>query len=434
LRNTWIWYDGTSLRFCSPLLDTENLENERAKAGEHELHEHRVAIRALSLADKGIGRDGLPLHSVRAITAPYNEGTTSYPEEVEEEKVRVSGDHLDATGVSLSIPVIEEEDGSSARNTAVSGEAAAHVGHGGSGNIQTRHIVATDVATHKAEYIPTTPLVPDATAKDMDIDGIAEEPQLIDENSAQPEIQERKGRKEHMEREHLLAEIKRTQTEIEALDLAIDAEEKLLDADENSTANSFVTFRTRHAAAVASQCLMEKSISVWRTHLAPAPTDIVWKNARYRSRERGLINLKINLLGAVMVIFFFLPVNGVKWLVQHSQSWFGNTFGEFGRTLYSILIALVLTIFIVLGHIVSRMLSRQSGHVAYSKMDKTGAWIYFWLIVVNILLVNIIGNEAVWVELREWIEDPGSIAERLSRNMAVSGTAFMQIWSTTLKS
>lgn len=63
------------------------------------------------------------------------------------------------------------------------------------------------------------------------------------------------------------------------------------------------------------------------------------------------------------------------------------------------------------------------------------AWqIYFWLIVVNILLVNIIGNEAVWVELREWIEDPGSIAERLSRNMAVSGTAFMQVWSTTLKS
>lgn len=75
------------------------------------------------------------------------------------------------------------------------------------------------------------------------------------------------------------------------------------------------------------------------------------------------------------MIFFFLPVNGVKWLIQESQTWWSDTFGEFGRTLYSALFALVLTIFIVFGHMLSLLLSRQSGHIAYSKMDGTGAWV-----------------------------------------------------------
>ena len=68
-------------------------------------------------------------------------------------------------------------------------------------------------------------------------------------------------------------------------------------------------------------------------------------------------------------------MNGVKYLIQQSQSWWSDTFGVFGRSLYSIIIALVLSIFFVLGHIASKLLSRQSGYVADSRMDGMGAWV-----------------------------------------------------------
>jgi len=430
------------IRLSSPLVESEDVTEERAKTNEHELREHKIAIHALSLADKGIGREGSPLRSFRTITAARGESMAAIAETDEELHEEVSPENVQGApvDVSASVPIIEEEVNVSVQETVGSGAApqagnagassssagSAGASGGDDGVFETPRPAVEEAAGGDSEGDPISPSMTGLTTKDSRIEGVA--PELKSgEEAPKSKKQLRQERKERKKLEKLLAEIEATEAEIEALDLAIDEEEARLDADENSVENSFVTFRTRYAAAVASQSLLENDINEWNTDLAPAPSDVVWKNLRYGSRARRLINLKINLVGAIIVIFFFLPVQGVKWLVQESQNWWSNTFGEFGRTLYSILIALVLVIFLVLAHIVSLLLSRQSGHVAFSRMDGTGAWIYFWLILVNVLLVNIIGNEAVWVELRHWIEDPGSIPERLSRNVAVTGATFMQV-------
>ena len=98
----------------------------------------------------------------------------------------------------------------------------------------------------------------------------------------------------------LVAEILKTEGQINDLDKAIETEEYRIETDENSAENSFVTFKTRFSATVTGQCLLENNISEWNTYLAPAPSDVVWKNMLYNSRSRSLINIKINLLRAAM--------------------------------------------------------------------------------------------------------------------------------------
>ena len=98
----------------------------------------------------------------------------------------------------------------------------------------------------------------------------------------------------------MVRDIKRTQACIVKLDARIEDEKRLLVHDESAVGNAFVTFKTRYAAAVASQCLLENNIDEWSTRLAPAHTDVVWKNLRYNSETRTIINIKVNLIGAIM--------------------------------------------------------------------------------------------------------------------------------------
>jgi hypothetical protein len=59
-----------------------------------------------------------------------------------------------------------------------------------------------------------------------------------------------------------------------------------------------------------------------------------------------------------MVLFFMVPVNFLVWGLSKAQSFIVATAGS---AIYAVIIGLVLTIFLVLGHILSLVLSRQYG-------------------------------------------------------------------------
>ena len=117
----------------------------------------------------------------------------------------------------------------------------------------------------------------------------------------------------------VVRDIQSTQATLLKLDGQIEEEKSFLARNENSVGNAFVTFKTRYAAAVASQCLLENNISEWSTRLAPAHTDVVWKNVRYNSNTRAIINVKVNLIGAIMGTTATLLSNTSRVLL-HSSS------------------------------------------------------------------------------------------------------------------
>lgn len=72
-------------RLSSPLLETEDVEKEKGNAGEYELKEHKLAVRAIELADNYVGREGSPLRSFRTISGERGETLSAIAEEVESE-------------------------------------------------------------------------------------------------------------------------------------------------------------------------------------------------------------------------------------------------------------------------------------------------------------------------------------------------------------
>ena len=104
--------------------------------------------------------------------------------------------------------------------------------------------------------------------------------------------------------------------------------------------------------------------------------------------ERAVKSNRVRIVAVLIIIFFMIPVNyakqgmclrsiksipsqlnesarvaGLEWIADESAL---PTF------LANFVIALALIIMLVIGHIVSKVLSRQLGHVSISKMDVEG--------------------------------------------------------------
>jgi hypothetical protein len=118
-----------------------------------------------------------------------------------------------------------------------------------------------------------------------------------------------------------------------------------------------------------------------------------------------------------MVVFFSVPVNLLGEVVVGAAG---------SQSIVSqISVALILIIFLVLGHILSLVLSRQYGHVAISKMDVTGASIYFWLLVLNLFVSNL-STTPLWTELIAWVRQPKLIVDELISKVLNTSSFFLQ--------
>ena len=113
-------------------------------------------------------------------------------------------------------------------------------------------------------------------------------------------------------------------------------------------------------------------------------------NIALTSEQRKRKNLKAQAFAGAMVVFFAVPVNLLGEVIVDAAG---------SQSIVSqISVALILIVFLVLGHIMSLVLSRQYGHVAVSKMDVSGASIYFWLLLLNLFVSNL-SSTPLWTEL-----------------------------------
>ncbi|KAJ4963985.1 hypothetical protein NE237_023924 [Protea cynaroides] len=82
---------------------------------------------------------------------------------------------------------------------------------------------------------------------------------------------------------------------------------------------TFVFFRTRYAAVVASRILQSSNPMSWVTELAPEPQDVYWPNLSIPYKQLWLRQRIALLASLVVTILFLIPVTFVQGLTQLEQ-------------------------------------------------------------------------------------------------------------------
>ena len=192
--------------------------------------------------------------------------------------------------------------------------------------------------------------------------------------------------------------------------------------DETPSPSSIVVFSRQMDAVIASQVQLDNQFGRWHTEPAPGPNDLVWHNVALTGKQRWRKNIRAKMAATVMVIFFSVPVN---LLVSALNSGKDDLVSFLGEGIFKVLIGLILTIFLVVAHIMSLVISRQYGCISKSKMDVRGASIYFWLLVVNLFLGNL-NSTPVWEDLLDWIQDPKLVLSTLIYRCVEASSFFLQ--------
>ena len=82
------------------------------------------------------------------------------------------------------------------------------------------------------------------------------------------------------------------------------------------TSAAFVTLRARQLRSIVASSRMSVHSRLWRTHAAPDPCDVLWRNAQWRSWERGLRGVLGWTLFAALVLLFVPVVAFVQSLIN----------------------------------------------------------------------------------------------------------------------
>ena len=116
------------------------------------------------------------------------------------------------------------------------------------------------------------------------------------------------------------------------------------------------------------------------------------------------------------------PVNAAVAAVADVK---GPLVRAFGESIYNIILSIVLTIFLVIGHVLSLVVSRQTGHVSVSAMDSFGASMYFWLLILNLVFANL-SSTPLWQDVLVWMQKPHLFTYQFILRLMNTSTFFLQ--------
>ena len=99
--------------------------------------------------------------------------------------------------------------------------------------------------------------------------------------------------------------------------------------------------------------------------------------------------MRTRIVSILFALFFLGPVNVITAAVNDHKTDIVNSIGgTYGETFYSIVISLIMLTFLVIAHIISLHLSRQTGYISLNEMDTFGATTYFYVLIINLVLGN----------------------------------------------
>ena len=191
--------------------------------------------------------------------------------------------------------------------------------------------------------------------------------------------------------------------------------------DESPSPSFVVVFSRQMDAVIAGQVQIDSTFGSWRTDPAPGPNDLVWHNVALTTRQRWRKTAGARLRHAHGGLF-----HGSRQLARRrGLGGRSEIVDALGEGFFKVIVGLILTIFLVVGHILSLVISRQYGLIAASKMDVTGASIYFWLLVFNLYIGNL-SERPVWDDVLDWIQNPSLVLHTLILRCVETSSFFLQ--------
>ena len=186
--------------------------------------------------------------------------------------------------------------------------------------------------------------------------------------------------------------------------------------------SAIVVFARQMDAVIASQIQVDSVPGQWATEPAPGNSDVVWHNLSLTTVERARKTTQAWLIALSISVFFMYPVNAAVSAITQEKTALVDFMGE---QLYNVILSIVLTIFLVIGHILSLVVSRQTGFVAISSMDSFGASMYFWLLILNLVLGNL-SDTPLWESIGQWISKPHLFTYQFILRLMNTSTFFLQ--------
>lgn len=210
-------------------------------------------------------------------------------------------------------------------------------------------------------------------------------------------------------------------TEMECFDVFISTRDEYIN-NQAPACSAVVVFARQMDAVIASQIQVDSVPGQWVTEPAPGNSDVVWHNLSLTSIERSKKTTQAGLIALAVSVFFMLPVNVAVKAISTVKPEIVHTFGE---TVYNVIVSIILTIFLVVGHILSLVVSRQTGYIAISTMDSFGASMYFWLLVLNLVLGNL-SSTPLWDDVIDWMQKPHLFTYQFILRLMNTSSFFLQ--------
>ena len=211
-------------------------------------------------------------------------------------------------------------------------------------------------------------------------------------------------------------------SKLRALDAA---KEKIINSQAPPT-GAVVVLKSQALAILISNVQIDEDFGKWDTRPAPAPQSIVWHNVASPNNKRSWKTMRTRIVSILFALFFLGPVNVITAAVNDHKTDIVNSIGgTYGETFYSIVISLIMLTFLVIAHIISLHLSRQTGYISLNEMDTFGATTYFYVLIINLVLGNM-SSRYVWEDMYDWIQEPHLFAYTFMRQTLACSTFFFK--------
>ena len=209
--------------------------------------------------------------------------------------------------------------------------------------------------------------------------------------------------------------------EMECFDVFINTRDEYIN-NQAPACSAVVVFARQMDAVIASQIQVDSVPGQWVTEPAPGNSDVVWHNLSLTSVERSRKTTQAGLIALAVSVFFMFPVNETVKAISKVKPEIVSTFGE---TVYNVIVSIILTVFLVIGHILSLLVSRQTGYIAVSTMDSFGASMYFGLLVLNLVLGNL-SSTPLWNDVVDWMRKPHLFTYQFILRLMNTSSFFLQ--------
>ncbi|PKI57380.1 hypothetical protein CRG98_022225 [Punica granatum] len=226
--------------------------------------------------------------------------------------------------------------------------------------------------------------------------------------------------------DHYTSEIEKVSREI------VEEREKVANDPKSIMPASFVSFKTRWAAAVCAQTQQSRNPTLWLTDWAPEPRDVYWPNLAIPYVSLTVRRLIIGVAFFFLTFFFMIPITlvqslasieGIEKVVPFLKPVIEVKFIK--AFIAGVLPGLALKLFLVFLPTILMIMSKFEGFISLSSLERRGAARYYLFNLVNTFLCSVIVGSAL-TQLKSFIhQSPNQIPRTIGVAIPQRATFFI---------